>query len=143
MITVRIVSWIHLCWGITMMTLNYVPRPFGSLEPFLQYLPIWELGIILTVTATLALTATHFPSLFLKRPWVVPLAAVPQQFALVWGVAWAANTIVLSLIYEHTMDVRTWYGASYQMVLAVFHAMGLYNMYKLAIIGTEVDNHAN
>ena len=143
MVTIRIVSWIHLCWGTTMLALDYVPRPFGSLEPFLQFMPVRELGVFLVVTALLALTATHWPRIYVKWPMVVPLAAVPQQALLVWGVAWAILTIFGGETHTWLEEARTWYGCSYQTVLATFHMTSMYQMYKLAMIKSEVVSHAH
>lgn len=134
MITIRIVSWVHMLWGLTMIWLNAVPRPFGSLEPFLQHLPPTTLGVILVILSIVALLGSHNAHKLRRSGmvWAAPLSAVPQQFALFWGVAWAV------LVLMEKFDARTLYGCEYQTILAIFHFIGLKQLYAAAIIETEV-----
>jgi hypothetical protein len=79
MTAVRMVSVIHLLWGICLLLLP-VPRPFGALEPYFWLLDPYWVGLAFIVAGTLPLAALH-----MKWFTCLVCALAPQQMILLFG----------------------------------------------------------
>lgn len=130
---IRIISWIHLAWGLSMLAFwalgVAMPRPFGSLEAYLAYLSAPALGACLFATSLLSFTALHMGR---EWPWAMALGVVPQQLVLLWGVLWSVLALVEGWAEGPGFDPRTWLGCSYLTVLSVYHGLAIARVYGVA-----------
>ena len=135
---IKMVSWIHLLWGLSMVALGQVPRPFGQLEAFLVIVdavgyPTWLLGAVFITSGLFALAAMRFAPRLQAHPHIVPLALMPQQLLLTIGVIFSGEQLLA------TFDSRIWYAACTQIVFAAFHAIGMYRLYQAVIIEANLE----
>lgn len=132
MAAIRIVSWIHGLWGASILCFPLIgtemPRPFGSQEAFLTYMPPWVMASIMLGSALACrLILRAFP----EKHWLVIAGVVPQQLILLWGVAWGLLLFVEALI-SWEFDPRGWLGLCYLTALSWFHAREIATLYARA-----------
>lgn len=134
---IKMVSWIHLVWGISMIVLGVVPRPFGQLEAFLQILddlgwPVPLLGAVFCLSGLVSIVTLRYTYKFRKRPHFVPMALMPQQLLLTVGILFFCKEIILD-----GFDARLWYSGCIQVVFGAFHGIGMYHLYRAVIIEAQ------
>ena len=135
---IKMVSWIHLVWGLSMIVLGVVPRPFGQLEAFLIILdnlgwPVTVLGVVFCLSGLISIVTLRYTYKFRKRPHFVPMALMPQQLLLTVGILFFFEQIFLT-----GFDARLWYSGCIQVIFGTFHGIGMYHLYRAVIIEAQM-----
>lgn len=131
---IKLISWIHLLWGLSLIFLGINTRPFGQLEAFLVlaehwYIPLFWVGIAFAGSGMCVILMLQNTARFHKLPILVPMAMLPQQVLLLISLFFAVHDV------WYKFDDRIWYAGITQSVFAGFHTIGMYVLYKVAIIG--------
>lgn len=136
---VRMISWIHVLWGLSLMLggISAEARPFGQLEAFLTIVERWGFpqqfaGLIFFASGLMALIILQHTERFHKHPIFVPLGLLPQQLILLVALGYAVRDL------WHHYDERIFYAGITQLVFATFHTFGMYILYKVVIIAETV-----
>lgn len=131
---IKVVSWIHLLWGLTMLLTGEVPSLFGQLEVFLVFIDFvgWSvnvLGAVFTVSGLSAiLTCRYAPRLWFV-PHAIPVLLLPQQLLLTAGLMYA-----IELLVWYGYDVRALYAGIVQLVFCTFHMRVMYEIYRAKLL---------
>lgn len=106
---IRLVSVVHVLWGICLVMLP-VPRPFGALEPFFALVSPFWVGVSFIIAGSL-------PLLALRIRWFTCLlcAVAPQQMVLAYGL------IVSSIDAATSHDVRVIMALCYLGPMTFYH----------------------
>lgn len=141
---VKMISWIHLLWGLSLMIIGIQSRPFGQLEAFLFFadalkISYFWIGILFAVSGTTSIVVLHYSKRFYTQPVLLPLALLPQQFILFASLTFA----VTNGLSDYGVDDRIWYAGVTQIFFAWFHARGMYDLYKVAIIDRALKSGKN
>lgn len=127
MTAIWIICWVDALWGLSLLLMPDIPRPFGGLESYMQYLPDRWVGVLFLIVSVLPVIAVN------ARPESYSFLAVsiiPQQLMLFWGAAWPLVVLVFD-----GWNARMWLGECYLIVLAMFHFLELGRIFELAGVG--------
>jgi hypothetical protein len=87
--TVKLVSLIHGGWGLAILLFYpfgiVMPRPYGSQEAFLVYMPPWGMATLMLSGAIISRIALHIKEV---HPFFAVFAVLPQQTILMWSAIW-------------------------------------------------------
>lgn len=109
MTAIRMVSIIHILWGLCLLILP-APRPFGALEPYFSLIPPVLVGALFLIGGTLPLLAIH-----LRAFRCLACAVAPQQLILFYGTSITIIDVVT------TFDVRSVLALCYLAPMTVSH----------------------
>lgn len=126
MVAIWIVSAIHLWWGFCLLILVDVPRPFGSLEPYLLVADQKAVGVILMCSGTLPLL--YFTKWF--RCFVC--LTIPQQLILTWSLA-------LTFVDATSFDSRSLLALGYVLPLTIAHFSEMIMLFSRLILVEKVE----
>lgn len=139
--SIKLISLIHGGWGAAIL-LFYVfgvemPRPFGSQEAFLVYMPPWAMATILLGGSIICRTA-----LFLKErcPFCCVFATLPQQFILMWSVVWGLYHISDGDA-NGNFDARGTLALIYLSALSFYHATDIRELWGRAILAARLKKY--
>lgn len=140
---IKLVSWVHLLWGFSMISFGLVPRPFGQLEAFLTFIDatgysLVSLGVVFVASASLAIFSLNYAEWFENYTHVLPMTLMPQQLLLTIGVLYSSD-----LLLFHGFDLRIWYTLCPQLVFFSFHAKSIYALYKELLLKAKVKGKVN
>lgn len=136
---VKMISWIHLVWGLSLILIGIQSRPFGQLEAFLFIADKFDadyfwVGLLFATSGAVSIVSLFFIVKFYTRPILLPLMLLPQQFILIASLTFA----IADGIRSHGLDDRIWYAGVTQAFFAWFHARGMYDLYKVALIDRTI-----
>lgn len=140
---IRLVSWIHFLWGLSMVLIGIIPRPFGQLEAFLLMGDYYRLPVPIIGSAFVAsgfisiLTLSNLSRLMLVSHHLVPSMLMPQQLLLTVGALFSLYQLMQGF------DARIWYAGIVQGVFCYFHAVSVYELYKLSLINKKIKDATN
>lgn len=121
--SLRLVSWIHGLWGVSILAFPLfgvaMPRPFGSQEAFLLYMPPWLMAAML-LSGALFCRLMIFAGARQAWPWAKIAGAVPQQLLLLYSSCWGFWTF-LDDLHEGNFDARGWLALCYLAALSTYH----------------------
>lgn len=139
---VRTVSAIHGLWGMSIIAFIPLgvqfPRPFGSQEAFLEYMPPWVMGLLMLSAAILCRVFITDRN---DNPIRALIAVLPQQLILMWSTMWGmAQMIDTALLRSgvieevdlHEFDARGWLALCYLCALSWYHATDVKDLWALA-----------
>lgn len=133
MIGIRVASLLHTLWGLYLLFFWYrLPQPYGSFEPYLLFIPPFNLGIIfLTIGACAALK-----NIFDYPWWAKPVLVIPQQVVLFWGVVGAFYLIIIGSKETDRLMLSLCYG----IAITTFHTYDLFRLWHECMIRREIEN---
>lgn len=128
MTAIRLISAIHALWGLSILLMPHLPRPFGGLEPFLPYLSETNVGVLFLASALapIIVALCKPPLIGPGRRWCA-ISVLPQEGILFWGVYW---NFVQYL--EFGFDARLWLSHCYFLVFAAAHTFEAMNIWWLS-----------
>jgi hypothetical protein len=124
-------SVLHIGYGMSVILMSSVPRPFGNLEPLFAVLPVRVAGVVLVMCALLPFVGIVWPG----RHWARWCSAwtVPQEMILFWSATWAMHMLL------ERWDGRTFLSGFFLFVLAAFHTRDVLKLHELMLLYRKVD----
>lgn len=130
--TVKLVSMIHLGWGSLALIFYFTgvpfPRPFGSQEAFLVYMPSWLMGLIMVIGAVLCRIALYLKE---PHPYFAVWTVLPQQIILMWSTVWGLFHLTDGDI-NGDFDSRGALALVYLFALSGYHATDVAELWARA-----------
>jgi hypothetical protein len=130
--TVKLVSLIHGGWGLAILLFYplgvVMPRPFGSQEAFLVYMPPWVMASIMLTGAIICRLAIWKKT---DHPMVAVFATVPQQIILMWSTVWGIFHLNNGDQYGN-FDARGALAVIYLFALSFYHATDIAELWGRA-----------
>lgn len=112
-----------------------MPRPFGSQEAFLEYMPPWAMASVMLAGAALCRFGLQFK---VERPFRAVCSVVPQQAILLWSTVWGIIQLGEGW-YSGEFDARGWLALCYLCALSWYHASDIMELWRRAFGRTPED----
>lgn len=130
--SVKLVSMIHGGWGLAIL-LFYpfgveMPRPFGSQEAFLVYMPPWMMASLMLSGAIVCRLAVWKKT---DYPLTAVFATLPQQIILMWSTVWGLYHL-LDGDSNGNFDARGALALIYLSALSFYHGTDIAELWGRA-----------
>lgn len=120
---IRFAAWFHVSFGVSILVVFpllsvEMPRPFGSMEAYLQFMPAWVMATGFIIAGSFSAAAVRLRS---RWPWLLVAFAIPQQLILLWGFFWGLGMLIETAWVGHEFDSRGWLGVCQLTGLSYYH----------------------
>ncbi len=141
--SVKLVSMIHGGWGAAIL-LFYpfgveMPRPFGSQEAFLVYMPPWAMASFMLFGAILCRIGVALRHTF---PFFAVFVVLPQQAILMWSTVWGLYHISDGDEFGG-FDARGALALIYLSALSFYHATDVAELWARATLARAKNGSSN